>query len=692
MINWIVLVIFCVLRAAADEPATVPVCRDDLKLNERPNNEQAPLSSLAVLPSSESKLSIVLAANGSWPMYSMFTPGTEMIRCSIKLTTCPWCVISLKVEPVIAHFSEFQKESLSKCDQIAGQQSCFGLLLIEENADQDVISNGGRIQFKDSFRRTSLFNMSGSEYQTTGSSLTIVVFMRSLEADMQLFDYVLHLFPIGVTAHSNAVIIEGSPFPTAPNPEQTAVGVIESPRYPSAYPQQLVQNVTLVNKNSTGFVRLTFDDFHISQRSELRILDSNDRLLFTTIGEHRRPPPLVSSGPRIRIIFLANGATALIGFRAKYQFVAQQSWPQMPNCDGNLENTGGLITLNDRNELIGQFVDCIWIIAQFSPFSHSFDQILLKVEDFALDGKGVSLEIRNGTSTAPLLLFLTLPLNSKELSQRKPIDEFVTVDGAQHVAFYIRLRGQLSSIDRFQLVYTQFYRWATASCLHDEFHCSGKCIDKQLICDGVDNCGDGIDEQCDNSRLPPIIRDEVTDNEMLSLKAPMIFTIIMILILLVCTIVGLVLLTRLGRRPMQIFFGNQRPTWIWRSQPTCPATHSSELESGANESVGEYGSIHTIGERRFYVLPETSIIEAPPSYDEAIKHPTLHVSRSVDQSYVNGGFSTTETIRDDTQSLTEINVERADQRPNDEDQRSQSTPTNSLEDDQQRVNEIEDWV
>ncbi|KAI6182348.1 Low-density lipoprotein receptor domain class A [Aphelenchoides bicaudatus] len=52
------------------------------------------------------------------------------------------------------------------------------------------------------------------------------------------------------------------------------------------------------------------------------------------------------------------------------------------------------------------------------------------------------------------------------------------------------------------------------------------------------------------------------------------------------------------------------------------SNHSSELAA----------SIHTIGERRFYVLPENQIrvIEAPPAYNDALKHPV--------SSYTNRGF------------------------------------------------------
>lgn len=60
---------------------------------------------------------------------------------------------------------------------------------------------------------------------------------------------------------------------------------------------------------------------------------------------------------------------------------------------------------------------------------------------------------------------------------------------------------------------------------------------------------------------------------------------------------------------------------------------NGQLSHGSSELAA---SIHTIGERRFYVLPENQIrvIEAPPTYSDAMKHPPIS------SSYTNGGFNT----------------------------------------------------
>ncbi|KAL6729785.1 hypothetical protein Aduo_000809 [Ancylostoma duodenale] len=53
---------------------------------------------------------------------------------------------------------------------------------------------------------------------------------------------------------------------------------------------------------------------------------------------------------------------------------------------------------------------------------------------------------------------------------------------------------------------------------------------------------------------------------------------------------------------------------------------------------GAVPSMQTVGERRFYVVPENqiSVIEAPPSYDDALKHPAVPASRT--PAYMNRGF------------------------------------------------------
>uniref|UniRef100_A0A1I8A544 CUB domain-containing protein n=1 Tax=Steinernema glaseri TaxID=37863 RepID=A0A1I8A544_9BILA len=65
-------------------------------------------------------------------------------------------------------------------------------------------------------------------------------------------------------------------------------------------------------------------------------------------------------------------------------------------------------------------------------------------------------------------------------------------------AFYVRLRGYLTSTSGLSVVYAQYYRWSTALCPgNGEFHCdNARCVKTTLRCDTVNHCGDGSDEVC----------------------------------------------------------------------------------------------------------------------------------------------------------------------------------------------------
>ena len=166
-----------------------------------------------------------------------------------------------------------------------------------------------------------------------------------------------------------------------------------------------------------------------------------------------------------------------------------------------------------------------------------------------------------------------------------------------------------------EIIYTQFYRWATAVCPgSNEFHCdNARCIKATLRCDSVDNCGDGSDEQCQrpNADLRAklvfayFLNIQVTsfsDSDVSGLIALVVGVCALIILLIATTSV----MARVYRRRL-----------------------TSQLNS-ATVRAQQYGnemapSIQTVGERRFYVVPENqiSVIEAPPSYDDALKHPPV---------------------------------------------------------------------
>ncbi|VDK84683.1 unnamed protein product, partial [Cylicostephanus goldi] len=99
-------------------------------------------------------------------------------------------------------------------------------------------------------------------------------------------------------------------------------------------------------------------------------------------------------------------------------------------------------------------------------------------------------------STSDRLLLLFDSQTRDQLEHKQPRHGYTTTSSMP--AFYIRLRGYLLGSSGLEIVYTQFYRWATALCPGaGEYHCdNARCVKSTLRCDGVNHCGDGSDEQC----------------------------------------------------------------------------------------------------------------------------------------------------------------------------------------------------
>ncbi|RCN44061.1 Low-density lipoprotein receptor domain class A, partial [Ancylostoma caninum] len=277
------------------------------------------------------------------------------------------------------------------------------------------------------------------------------------------------------------------------------------------------------------------------QSSIFQIFDSDGRELINTKNENRRPPAIISTGNKLTIHFNAHDFTQTVGFRARYEFVDNKEWSDKPNsrdCDEFLEGYGGEIKMDGSLHLINTYVDCIWIVGRFPHMARTFDRIYLKlgsvimvvalnsppqgaiskcvkfiaydgtglltefhmkgvelrleVEEFHMKGVGLRLEVREGaSSTSDRILLLFDSQTRDQLEHKQPRHGFITTTSTP--AYYIRLRGS-----GLEIVYAQFYRWATALCPGaGEFHCdNARCIKATLRCDGVNHCGDGSDEQC----------------------------------------------------------------------------------------------------------------------------------------------------------------------------------------------------
>ncbi|KHJ96822.1 Low-density lipoprotein receptor domain class A [Oesophagostomum dentatum] len=386
--------------------------------------------------------------------------------------------------------------------------------------------------------------------------------------------------------------------------------------------------------NSTGSsIVLTLTMWNIERNSSLEsyieIFDSDDREIINTKNENRRPPAILSSGNRLTVHFNAHDFTQTVGFRARYEFVDDKEWSDKPNsrgiaknltnCDEFLEGYGGEIKLDGHLHLINTYVDCIWIVGRFPHMARTFDRIYLKVEEFHMKGVGLRLEVREGaSSTSDRLLLLFDSQTRDQIEHKQPRHGFTTT--SSNPAFYVRLRGYLMGSSGLEIVYTQFYRWATALCPGaGEYHCdNARCIKSTLRCDGVNHCGDGSDEQCQR----PITDFKQTDTDVSGLIA------------LVIGVCGLILLIISTTAVMGRFYRRRMASQFSRADLSAVVAYPPEAA---------VPTMQTVGERRFYVVPENqiSVIEAPPSYDDALKHPAVPTSRI--PSYMNRGFVSSST-------------------------------------------------
>uniref|UniRef100_A0AC35EU90 Uncharacterized protein n=1 Tax=Panagrolaimus sp. PS1159 TaxID=55785 RepID=A0AC35EU90_9BILA len=243
-------------------------------------------SHIGVLPPAGQKAKLILTENGtipsSSPPPSAITNNDKIIKTMdyptedyTLLEACASCNIEIEFEPPSWHFSEFEIDKISKCDEPnLLDKACFDIEIIEERAEQSIPYLATLSGVSDVYSRTSIWSIPNRrKIKTSGNSALIVVALRNIESNLQLFNYLNSLFPMNVVVYDNTEIIYGQPSDLLVN--QSSVGFIESPRYPEAYPRSIVKNYTIINKNKAGFIRLTFDDFHVHFQSELKVCIKN---------------------------------------------------------------------------------------------------------------------------------------------------------------------------------------------------------------------------------------------------------------------------------------------------------------------------------------------------------------------------------------------------------------------------------
>ncbi|CAJ0944551.1 unnamed protein product, partial [Mesorhabditis belari] len=567
----------------------------------------------------------VLPDVGSVAQLQLLTNSSKLnskrLRCQLRVDTCPGCQLRIDYSSPFSFLGFMQIGMYSSC---VSSENCLDIRIIEDRADW-VLDSPYSIH--------QILASQNNSFTSTGPSIRIIATII-YENATDLEEYINALFPLKISVLNATEVIRGC------CSIESTIGYIQSPRYPAAYPRSMEKKWILENKRSDGFIRLIFDDF--------QIVDSDGKELISTRRNFRRPPAIVSVGPRLEISLSARDFTQMIGFRARYEFVENREWPDQPsesNCDDVFDGYGGIVTWEGKEPLTGSFLDCVWIIGRLGR--RLFDRVYLKVEEFDVPGMGVQLEIREGpTSIGERVLLLNGAQAGEQLSHRQPRHGFTS--SLSQPAFYIRFRGYLIEATGLNIAYAQFYRWATALCpAPAEWHCdNSRCIKASLRCDGVDHCGDGSDEGCDLQETAIIGSSEDT-------------THLALFVVSACALLILLLLaTGFASR-------------IFRNRLTHHSTPSQNISTISSESgpsdllsanaTGLAPMMTVVGQRRFYVAPlnDLTVIEAPPTYDDALKHPQVNSRIAIPSTiaYTNQAFTVESPSYQPNQSPPQVRAE-----------------------------------
>ncbi|XP_076109729.1 uncharacterized protein LOC143078700 isoform X2 [Mytilus galloprovincialis] len=283
---------------------------------------------------------------------------------------------------------------------------------------------------------------------------------------------------------------------TSPFPTKEPSGYITSPNFPDGYALNgETFTYTLQNLDPYGHIRLVFDDWEIARESEIQMYDGLYAPKPAGVYRRNSRPVIVSHSSTIIVVFVTGKSNHRccqpIGFKASYFFVSEKFWADKPNnnCSVKLDKkSGGVLELNQVMEIKPAIYDCIWIIKR--PQGRTSDGILLRLVEIVM-GQGWikygnnSLEIRNGaTSLGKLIVSFT----SSNISYGMWLSSTDTV--------YIRLRGALEPEDQLKFIYSVVDNATDAGCPKPSDYLCGNlwCIDKNLMCDSVDHCGDKTDE------------------------------------------------------------------------------------------------------------------------------------------------------------------------------------------------------
>ncbi|XP_067651842.1 suppressor of tumorigenicity 14 protein homolog [Haliotis asinina] len=282
----------------------------------------------------------------------------------------------------------------------------------------------------------------------------------------------------------------------------TTIGRVLSPNFPKGYALNGETFTYMIqNLDPYGHVRLTFDDWDIAPESVVKLYDGLSTKSPSVVLDRKKRPALVSDSSTLVIVFDTGvnpkGCCKYAGFKAAYQFISEKDWPDKPLTDCSRTyamRSGGMIDFTGSMSHPGQpnFFDCVWIIKRY-PGEDRPDGVMLRMREVLLGdgwlqyGKLNSLEIRQGTTSLS-------PIKHKYTAKNLTYAQTFYTSGQ---GLYIRLRGGFYSTDKLSFIFTAVKNIsAGGSCPgYFEYLCQNlMCIDQELMCDGIDHCGDNSDE------------------------------------------------------------------------------------------------------------------------------------------------------------------------------------------------------
>ncbi|XP_036138888.1 uncharacterized protein LOC105831571 [Monomorium pharaonis] len=431
------------------------------------------------------------------------TINSSHYQCNLELVTCPSCVIIITFKNIALPYhcgdGGVVMDSPCRCDYV---------WLSEPPYEQ----------------------VSGSPFCGLYAPITYRSSTRTLSITLLYSQSYKHAFTIEYTAERNRLHLKGTEITSralTKGLNGTGGGILTSPFFPARYPRDLGLEyiITCPSEASSCRIRLLFSDFQLATVSIIEFYDWNGQRLDVSSGARFRPPVIVSSGPSLLIRFYANGGTGL-GYKAFYSFVIGHTYDKsiqpITDCGGYVENLGGTITMINMVDRGVKIYDCVWLIRPPKSFLHMKTHMYLKVVGFADMAGNTELIIKEGPTSALMLLEVT----------RHPTSQLQPLMHREHVVpvtsgFYVSLRGIFGSSSYLAIAYAAFsytgksvfnndnrkiiilfqlslYYYYCLSLIElyildcfasTDFLCQNhRCIPSQLNCDDFDHCGDNSDE------------------------------------------------------------------------------------------------------------------------------------------------------------------------------------------------------